>query len=86
MKTINFGYRRLDQSCTIFDYPPGETSMQMQLFPNSFASVTTKQFEAYGNFQYPLEPTLRRRNWLIHVGGGSEGLDTRDGSLPGGQK
>ncbi|KAM5430970.1 hypothetical protein McanMca71_006609 [Microsporum canis] len=39
---INAGYKRLDQSCTVFDYPhgdPAEKGMQLYLFPDSFAHI-----------------------------------------------
>ncbi|EEH43478.2 uncharacterized protein PADG_08403 [Paracoccidioides brasiliensis Pb18] len=67
---INAGYKRLDQSCAIFNYPPGgvgEKGMQVYLFPNSFAHLsledaphteTTKQYNIYGNLHYPLEQAL----------------------------
>ncbi|KAM5432791.1 hypothetical protein MferCBS31731_007317 [Microsporum ferrugineum] len=39
---INAGYKRLDQSCTVFDYPHGDPAgkgMQLYLFPDSFAHI-----------------------------------------------
>lgn len=61
LETINAGYKRLDRSCAVFDYPrgdPAEEDLQVHLLPNSFASATTQQFETHGNLQYPLEQTL----------------------------
>ncbi|CAG7995511.1 unnamed protein product [Penicillium salamii] len=42
LEEINAGYRRLDPSCTVFDYPlgdPGEEGMQLFLIPDSFAHI-----------------------------------------------
>jgi hypothetical protein len=42
LEDINASYKRLDQSCTVFDYPQGdlaEKALQVYLIPNSFAHV-----------------------------------------------
>lgn len=42
LEEINAGYRRLDPSCTVFDYPlgdPGEEGTQLFLIPDSFARI-----------------------------------------------
>ncbi|KAJ8061414.1 hypothetical protein OCU04_009235 [Sclerotinia nivalis] len=42
LEEINAGYKRLDQSCAVFDYPycdPAEKGLQVYLFPNSFAHI-----------------------------------------------
>ncbi|KAJ5558948.1 hypothetical protein N7461_002920 [Penicillium sp. DV-2018c] len=39
---INAGYKRLDRSCAVFNYPqgdPAEKSLQLYLIPNSYAHV-----------------------------------------------
>lgn len=43
LEEINSGYKRLDRSCTVFDYPqddPTEKSLQVYLFPNSFTHLS----------------------------------------------
>ncbi|OAX80722.1 hypothetical protein ACJ72_04943 [Emergomyces africanus] len=42
LEEINAGYKRLDCSCAVFDYPrgdPAEKDFQMYLFPNSFTHI-----------------------------------------------
>ncbi|KAB8229426.1 uncharacterized protein BDW43DRAFT_288320 [Aspergillus alliaceus] len=77
LEEINAGYSRLDQSCAVFNYPHGdlaEKSLQLFLFPNSFAHVSqedisrplseikdaasTKRYKIHGNLCYPLEQAL----------------------------
>ncbi|OQE07835.1 hypothetical protein PENVUL_c012G07424 [Penicillium vulpinum] len=52
LEEINAGYKRLDRSCAVFNYPqgdPAEKGLQVYLIPNSFA---------YGSLYYPLEQAL----------------------------
>lgn len=74
MEEINAGYKCLDQSCAVFNYPPGDPAdigVQMYLCPSFFArlslegiarqstdTATPTQFESYGNLWYPLEQAL----------------------------
>jgi hypothetical protein len=77
LEEINTGYNRLDRSCAVFNYPhgdPAEKSLQVYLFPNSFAhlsqedisrpsseirdAASTKRYKIYGNLRYPLEQAL----------------------------
>jgi hypothetical protein len=72
LEEINSGYKRLDRSCAVFNYPHGdqaEKGMQVYLFPNSFTHIprpsnevrytaTVKHFDTYGNLHYPLEQAL----------------------------
>lgn len=60
LEAINAGFKRLDRSGQVFDYPLDDPveGVQMHLLPISFAPATTKDFETYGNLQYPLERTL----------------------------
>ncbi|KAJ5210088.1 hypothetical protein N7491_009900 [Penicillium cf. griseofulvum] len=77
LEEINAGYNRLDRYCAVFDYPrgdPAEKSLQVYLFPNSFAHIfeediprssskirdaaPTKRYETYGNLHYPQEWAL----------------------------
>ncbi|PLB52187.1 hypothetical protein P170DRAFT_444229 [Aspergillus steynii IBT 23096] len=42
VEKINAGYKRLDRSCAVFDYPhgdPEEKGLQLYLFPDSFAHL-----------------------------------------------
>ncbi|OJD25910.1 hypothetical protein ACJ73_02719 [Blastomyces percursus] len=73
LKEINANYKRLDQSCAVFD-DQAEKGLQVYLYPNSFAhlslkdishpsnnigyTVITEQFDVYNNLQYPLEQAL----------------------------
>jgi hypothetical protein len=57
LEEINAGYKRLDRSCTVFDYPhgdPTEKGLQLYLFPNSFA-------------HFSLEGPLRPSNEIRHT-------------------
>ncbi|QSS65087.1 hypothetical protein I7I51_05928, partial [Histoplasma capsulatum] len=50
LEEINAGYKRLDCSCAVFDYPqddPAEKSLQVYLFPNSFTHIPL------GEISYP---------------------------------
>ncbi|KAJ9201244.1 hypothetical protein DTO021D3_6150 [Paecilomyces variotii] len=77
LEEINAGYNRLDRSCAVFNYPdgdPAEKSLQLYLFPNSFAHLfqedtlpssskrrelaPTERYKTYGNLHYPLEGAL----------------------------
>ncbi|RAL02676.1 uncharacterized protein BO80DRAFT_492362 [Aspergillus ibericus CBS 121593] len=71
LEEINAGYKCLDRSCAVFDYPcgrPEEENMQVYLFPDSFAHgflpsngiEDAARYAIYDNIHYPLEPTLRR--------------------------
>lgn len=42
LEEINAGYKRLDRSCAVFDYPNGDPAgngLQVYLFPNSFTHL-----------------------------------------------
>jgi hypothetical protein len=52
LEEINAGYKRLDQSCAVFDYPQGdptEKGMQLYLFPNSFAHLSLEDIPRPSN-------------------------------------
>lgn len=43
LEELNAGYKRLDRSCALFDYPhgdPAEKGLQVYLFPNSFTHLS----------------------------------------------
>lgn len=66
LKEINNGYKGLDQSSTMFNYPitSPEKEEQVVLIPNSFARLplrpadTTSQYDKYNNILYPPEWAL----------------------------
>ncbi|EEH09396.1 conserved hypothetical protein [Histoplasma capsulatum G186AR] len=57
LEEINAGYKRLDYSCAVFDYPqgdPAEKGLQMYLFPNSFAHIPLEDIlHSSNNIAYP---------------------------------
>ncbi|QSS50882.1 hypothetical protein I7I53_06061 [Histoplasma capsulatum var. duboisii H88] len=57
LEEINAGYKRLDCSCAVFDYPqgdPAEKGLQMYLFPNSFTHIPLEDnLHSSNNIAYP---------------------------------
>jgi hypothetical protein len=52
LEQINAGYKRLDRSCAVFDYPSGYSAgkdMQLYLFPNSFTHFSLQDISDSSN-------------------------------------
>ncbi|EEQ31717.1 conserved hypothetical protein [Microsporum canis CBS 113480] len=65
---INAGYKRLDQSCTVFDYPhgdPAEKGMQLYLFPDSFAHIFQQEHIAPPSVEMGDTASTERFNALV---------------------
>ena len=62
LEEIDAGYKRLDRSCVVFDYPggdPAEKGLQVYVFPNSFAHIFQEDMRRSSTEIRDIAPTER---------------------------